>query len=51
MAATIIAKNPEAYRFTQKHEPFKYDEIVSKKARISVWLPAAPAARTTKSRH
>jgi len=28
MAATIIAKNPEAYGFTvSKYEPFKYDEI------------------------
>ncbi len=29
MAATIIAKNPEAYGFTlSKFEPFKYDEVV-----------------------
>ena len=29
MAATIIAKNPEAYGFTlSKYEPFKYDEVV-----------------------
>ncbi|HEX9020714.1 MAG TPA: LysM peptidoglycan-binding domain-containing protein [Nitrospirota bacterium] len=29
MAATIIAKNPEAYGFTAtKYEPFKFDEVV-----------------------
>lgn len=29
MAATIIAKNPEAYGFAaSKYEPFKYDEVV-----------------------
>jgi membrane-bound lytic murein transglycosylase D len=29
MAATIIAKNPEAYGFTLPHvEPYKYDEVV-----------------------
>lgn len=29
MAATIIAKNPEAYGFSvSKYEPFKYDEVV-----------------------
>lgn len=29
MAATIIAKNPEAYGFVaSKYEPFKYDEVV-----------------------
>jgi len=29
MAATIIAKNPEAYGFTlSKYEPFKYDDVV-----------------------